>query len=415
MHSYLSRQAVTPGARTVIFTSNDVRAIAPRPPSKPPVSMSPPSSTAAMRPTAAWSGRARVLNGSRGARRAWRPTPAPCHDRDRFGSAAHRGGCACHVRRLEPDHPPCLPSGRQAGLVRGKRQPSWRRNASRDCRLPALPAGLGATGACLGDGAAKAVEALQAIGFVKVVRRLRAASRKSEAASKPLWSVKGGKGKAFVDYQNDVHLKDLGLAVREGYGHVELAKRYTTSGMATDQGKLSNINAIGILAEPRGVSPRRSRHHHIPSLLYACLLRRPDRAARAAVISSRYAGHRYMAGQRRMAPSSSRPGSGTAPRGFHVRERRPGVQSVDREVLNIRQNAGICDVSTLGKIEVFGRDAAAFLDRVYCNGFAKLPVGRARYGIMLREDGMIYDDGTTSRFAEDHFFMTTTTAPPPAC
>jgi len=79
-------------------------------------------------------------------------------------------------------------------------------------------------------------------------------------------------------------------------------------------------------------------------------------------------------------------------------------------VLNIRQNAGICDVSTLGKIEVFGRDAAAFLDRVYCNGFAKLPVGRARYGIMLREDGMIYDDGTTSRFAEDHFFMTTTTA-----
>jgi len=79
-------------------------------------------------------------------------------------------------------------------------------------------------------------------------------------------------------------------------------------------------------------------------------------------------------------------------------------------VLNIRKNAGLCDVSTLGKIEIFGRDAAAFLDRVYCNGFAKLAVGKARYGIMLREDGFIYDDGTTSRFSDEHFFMTTTTA-----
>ena len=89
--------------------------------------------------------------------------------------------------------------------------------------------------------------------------------------------MRGAKGKAFVDYQNDVHLKDLGLAVAEGYGHVELAKRYTTNGMATDQGKLSNINAIGILAEARGVSPGRGRHHDLPPVLYAGVLRRADR------------------------------------------------------------------------------------------------------------------------------------------
>ena len=85
-------------------------------------------------------------------------------------------------------------------------------------------------------------------------------------------------------------------------------------------------------------------------------------------------------------------------------------ESVDREVLNVRQNAGLCDVSTLGKIEIVGKDAAEFLNRVYCNGFLKLPIGKARYGLMLREDGFIYDDGTTSRLSENRFFMTTTTA-----
>jgi sarcosine oxidase subunit alpha len=85
-------------------------------------------------------------------------------------------------------------------------------------------------------------------------------------------------------------------------------------------------------------------------------------------------------------------------------------ESVDRETLNVRGNAGICDVSTLGKIEIFGSDAAEFINRIYCNGFLKLPVGRARYGLMLREDGFVYDDGTTSRLGENHFFMTTTTA-----
>ena len=86
------------------------------------------------------------------------------------------------------------------------------------------------------------------------------------------------------------------------------------------------------------------------------------------------------------------------------------LESVTREVKTVRERVGVCDVSTLGKIDVQGPDAGELLNRLYCNGFAKLPVGKARYGLMLREDGIVFDDGTTSRLAEDHFFMTTTTA-----
>ena len=84
--------------------------------------------------------------------------------------------------------------------------------------------------------------------------------------------------------------------------------------------------------------------------------------------------------------------------------------SVDREVIQTRKSVGICDVTTLGKIDIQGRDAADFLNKIYANGFAKLPVGKVRYGLMLREDGICYDDGTTARLSETHFVMTTTTA-----
>ena len=206
-----------------------------------------------------------------------------------------------------------------------------------------------------------------------------------------------------------MHLKDLGLAVHEGYGDVELAKRYTTNGMATDQGKLSNINAIGILAEARGISPAEVgtttfRPFYTP-------------VSFGALTGASRAKHFQPARKSPLHEWARKNGAIFVETGLWYRSSwfpREGEkiwrESVDREVLNIRKNAGICDVSTLGKIEIFGKDAATFLDRIYCNGFAKLPVGKARYGIMLREDGMIYDDGTTSRLSEDHFFMTTTTA-----
>ncbi len=406
MHSYLSCQAVAPGTRTVIFTSNasGYRTAAALEAAGVDVAAIVDSRDAADN---TWSGRARVLNGSRvrdahGGKRLHHVTieTASATQRIEADALAMSGGwspiihLACH-RGAKP-----VWSEERAAFLAPERQ--------QGLSIAGSAAGLGSTEACLGDGAAKAVEALQAIGFAKVVAAF-APVEETAASSKPLWSVKGGKGKAFVDYQNDVHLKDLGLAVREGYGHVELAKRYTTSGMATDQGKLSNINAIGILAEARGMSPAEVgtttfRPFYTP-------------VSFGALTGGSRGRHFQPVRRSPLHGWAKKNGAVFVETGLWYRSSwfpRTGEtswrESVDREVLNIRQNAGICDVSTLGKIEVFGRDAAAFLDRVYCNGFAKLPVGRARYGIMLREDGMIYDDGTTSRFAEDHFFMTTTTA-----
>ena len=406
MRSYLSRQAVAPGKRTVVFTTNssgyrtaaDLEAAG--------------LEVAAIVDTRAngnerWTGRAKVLTGACvvdtfGARQVRAVSIASRSGTQEIDAdaLAMSGGwspiihLACH-RGARPvwseRHGAFLAPERQDGLL-----------------IAGSAAGLASTDGCLDDGAVKAAEALEAIGFGKVAPAFASAEETSAAAA-PLWHVKGCKGKAFVDYQNDVHLKDLGLAAREGYGHVELAKRYTTNGMATDQGKLSNINAIGILAEARGISPAEVgtttfRPFYTP-------------VSFGALTGTSRAKHFQPARKSPLHEWAKKNGAVFVETGLWYRSSwfpRDGEktwrESVDREVLNIRKNAGICDVSTLGKIEIFGKDAATFLDRIYCNGFAKLPVGKARYGIMLREDGMIYDDGTTSRLREDHFFMTTTTA-----
>jgi methylglutamate dehydrogenase subunit C len=273
-------------------------------------------------------------------------------------------------------------------------------------------ASAGATGiaACLLEGTSKAATLLEAIGLsAKAIDAPIIEGDIIAPPSKPLWSIAGIKGKAFVDFQNDVHTADLGLAVREGYNHVELAKRYTTSGMATDQGKLSSVNAIGLLAEARGLSPAdigttTFRPFYTPVSFGALTGASTGKHFQPVRKSPLYAW-------------AEKHGAVFVETGLWYRSAwfvRNGEttwrESVDREVRNVRENAGLCDVSMLGKIEICGADAAEFLNRVYCNGFLKLPVGKARYGLMLREDGFIYDDGTASRLAEDRFFMTTTTA-----
>ncbi len=131
---------------------------------------------------------------------------------------------------------------------------------------------------CLREGAEKATEAVSDLGFKAKAPHDAEMPRRSLYASTPLWWVKEIDGKAFVDYQNDVTAKDLPLAAREGYSSIELAKRYTTAGMATDQGKLGNVNAIAILAEAAGKSMDRDRHHDFPALLHAGAFRRLRRA-----------------------------------------------------------------------------------------------------------------------------------------
>ncbi|MCF3642532.1 sarcosine oxidase subunit alpha family protein [Rhizobium sp. TRM95111] len=271
-------------------------------------------------------------------------------------------------------------------------------------------AGRGGLADCLSDGARLAAEAVLSLGLPGRPAEFGAVEgAPGDGAAKPLWAVKAPKGKAFVDFQNDVHVKDLGLAVREGYGHVELAKRYTTSGMATDQGKLSNVNAIGILAEARGISPA-----EVGTTTFRPFYTPVTFGALAGTAKGR---HFQPVRRSPLHGWAERNGAVFVESGLWYRSSwfpRAGEatwrQSVDREVLTVRSAAGLCDVSTLGKIEIFGRDAAVFLDRVYCNGFLKLPVGKARYGLMLREDGFIDDDGTTSRLGESHYLMTTTTA-----
>lgn len=226
---------------------------------------------------------------------------------------------------------------------------------------------------------------------------------------KPLWSIPDIHGKAFVDYQNDVTHRDLDLAAQEGFGHVELAKRYTTNGMATDQGKLSNINAIALLARARGLSPAQ-----VGTTTFRPFYTPVSFGALTGAVRGK---HFQPTRKSPLHDWAARNGARFIETGLWYRSAwfaRAGEttwrDSVDREVLTVRANAGLCDVSMLGKIEISGKDAATFLDRVYSNNFAKLPVGKARYGLMLRDDGMIYDDGTTSRLANDRYFMTTTTA-----
>ena len=224
----------------------------------------------------------------------------------------------------------------------------------------------------------------------------------------PLWHV-AGKGKAFVDLQNDVTASDIELAQREGFEAVEHLKRYTTLGMATDQGKTSNVPGLAIMAAVTGKS--------IPET--GTTIYRPPYVP---VAIGAFAGHHRDENFHsvRLTPShhwAAEQGAVFVDTGLWKRAQwypQPGetdwLQSVTREVKAVRSGVGFCDVSTLGKIDVHGPDAGAFLDRVYINTFSNLAVGRARYGLMLREDGMVYDDGTTSRLAEDHYFLTTTTA-----
>ncbi|TPI22040.1 sarcosine oxidase subunit alpha [Mesorhizobium sp. B4-1-1] len=224
----------------------------------------------------------------------------------------------------------------------------------------------------------------------------------------PLWHVVG-KGKAFVDQQHDVTASDVELAQREGFQSVEHLKRYTTLGMATDQGKTSNVAGLAIMAAVSGKSIPETgttiyRPPYVPVAIGAFAGHHRDENFHATRLTP---SHHWAAEQGAVFVDTGLwkraqwyPGAGE----------KDWLESVTREVKAVRNGVGFCDVSTLGKIDVHGPDAGTFLDRVYINAFSSLAVGKARYGLMLREDGIVYDDGTTSRLAEDHYFLTTTTA-----
>ena len=224
-----------------------------------------------------------------------------------------------------------------------------------------------------------------------------------------LQSVSKGNGPIFVDMQNDVTVRDIELSHQEGMSSVEHVKRYTTLGMATDQGKHSNVLGLAALAEVTGQSIAET----------GTTLARPPFTGISIGALAGYCRDRDFK-PTRLTPSHQAAcqrdasfvevGNWLRAQWFPLPSEIHWRETVDREVAAVRRCVGVCDVTTLGKIDVQGEDAASFLNRVYANGFLKLPVGKTRYGLMLREDGIAMDDGTAARLSETHFVVTTTTA-----
>ncbi|WP_310322831.1 sarcosine oxidase subunit alpha [Aminobacter aminovorans] len=213
--------------------------------------------------------------------------------------------------------------------------------------------------------------------------------------------------KAFVDFQNDVTAKDIRQAVHEGMRSIEHVKRFTTNGMATDQGKTSNMHGLAIAAE--------ALNKDIPAVGLTTFRAPYTPVTFGAIVN--HARHGLFDPTRKTPTHSWAESHGAVFEDVGQWKRawyfpRAGEDmhaAVDRECVTVRKSAGLFDASTLGKIEVVGPDAAKFMELLYTNPWEKLEVGRCRYGIMLREDGFIYDDGVVGRLAQDRFHVTTTT------
>ena len=265
---------------------------------------------------------------------------------------------------------------------------------------------------CISDGYAAGSRAAAACGLKPPGPLPRLRTNQPPAGSiLPLWKVEAAhtrRIKAFVDLQNDVTSSDVALAAREGYVSVEHLKRYTTLGMGTDQGKTSNINGLAILAEINAaqipaVGTTTFRPPYTPITLGT--IAGTDIGAHFDPVrtSAMHAWHVQAGAQFINAGLWKRPR-------LYPRTGESESETINREALAVRRSVGLVDVSTLGKIDIKGRDAAEFLERIYINRWRNLAVGKARYGLMLREDGMAFDDGTTTRLGDEHFLMTTTTA-----
>ncbi|MEM9107441.1 MAG: sarcosine oxidase subunit alpha family protein [Pseudomonadota bacterium] len=298
---------------------------------------------------------------------------------------------------------------------RGK--PQWREDIAAFVPGADLPVGMQVAGAANGamtlsaafqEGHDVAGRTVQDLGF-KLSRKAAPKAEDEAASITAFWHVGASKARAWIDLQNDVTVKDIKLSHQEGYRSVEHLKRYTTLGMATDQGKTANVLGLAIMAECTGRS--------IPET-GTTIFRPPYTPVPIGALAGRARGKDFR--PTRLTPSHEwakdhgavfvEAGQWLRAQWFPQSDETRWRESVDRESGQVRRTVGICDVTTLGKIDIQGRDATEFIDRVYANGFAKLAVGKTRYGIMLREDGIVADDGTTARLAEHHYVMTTTTA-----
>jgi sarcosine oxidase subunit alpha len=263
---------------------------------------------------------------------------------------------------------------------------------------------------CLAEGAEAGAAAARAAGFdAETPVPPQVPKPEAEIPMRPLFVVPGagdaGK-KAFVDLQNDVTAADIALALAEGYRSIEHVKRYTTTGMGTDQGKTSNMNALALVSAITGqpvpaIGVTTFRPPYTP-LAFGAVVGRNCKALFDPVRRTPMHDWHEQAGA-----VFEDVGQWRRPR-YYPRAGEDMAAAVAREVETARTDVAILDASTLGKIDIQGRDAAEFLSRIYTNAWSKLGVGRCRYGLMLGEDGMVFDDGVTSRLAEHHYLMSTT-------
>nr|WP_256835420.1 sarcosine oxidase subunit alpha [Pseudomonas oleovorans] len=272
--------------------------------------------------------------------------------------------------------------------------------------------GVFALGDVLANGFEAGAKAAAEAGYKAVSGSLPQAEARQEEPMLALFQVPHDKStarapKQFVDLQNDVTAAGIELATREGFESVEHVKRYTALGFGTDQGKLGNINGLAIAARSMGIS----------IVQMGTTMFRPNYTpVTFGAVAGRHCGELFDAKRY------------TAMQAWHVKNgaefedvgqwKRPWYfpkngedlhAAVARECLAVRNSVGILDASTLGKIDIQGPDAREFLNRVYTNAWTKLDVGKARYGLMCKEDGMVFDDGVTACLADNHFVMTTTT------
>jgi sarcosine oxidase subunit alpha len=299
----------------------------------------------------------------------------------------HEGG----VRRFDGD---------SAAYVAGD-QPDWRTTAG-------AAAGSLELDVALATGHAAGVRAAHGAGRTADTGRAPAGRGDAAPALVPFWrspASLAGEKRQFVDLQNDVTVADLRLALAEGFVDVEHVKRYTTLGIGTDQGRLGGVLGAAILAELRGVQQpdvgvTRTRPPYHPFTIASAIGHRVGQHYRPTRRTPLHAWHA---------------GNGGVPEdaGYWIRIRYYRANGSDptaagiAEARRVREHGGVFDGSTLGKIEIAGRDAAAFLDRMYLTKASTIRVGRSKYMVNLREDGMVLDDGIVLRLAEDRFVATT--------
>ena len=280
-----------------------------------------------------------------------------------------------------------VPAVNLHSMVGGKLR--WIEDTSMFVPKGALP-GIEMVGACAGH-------------FDATLGAVPADNRPSAAA---LASLGRRPGKVFVDLQNDVTASDVELAARENYRSVEHLKRYTTMGMATDQGKTSNVNALVLMGE---------QTNRTPDQVGTTRFRPPFKPVTLNALASGRSGERYRP-LKRMPGHAWHESRGAALEEFggwlrpaaypHTGEGL--VEAAAREALQVRTQVGLFEGSPLGKIEVIGPDAAEFLDLMYVGTMSTLAVGGARYGLLINENGVIFDDGIVSRLGPEHFFVNTT-------